>query len=652
MSLFTIQEQLARDLLKKKENVVCIHKTTRSGCTLSLIKVCYETRRSVVIFSPTIRILKQVQEVIPKITHSRPRIAPILSNPELCAELTPNPKLKFQFKKNCSTCEYEEKPKQCVFQDLLMNKFDIYCLTYSKLQALQKSTSEEAKQLLQKIQKCDVFIFDEFTTAVIRDMPTVDIITQGENGEVVRMSEHIKTTFAEEFRRTDNIISEDLYDKNRAFLKESVFWGIVIDTFLAQFSKINQSGIYKNFVADFFSKGEMNSMFQYGWNKITELTMEGRDTTELQQIFLAAFVEEIIVTNENGTVKLTQRMADALGYLRYFCQTLSDRKHIFAVDSYQPSVNLDKVFQRPVEHLLWGADGDPSSTNRQQLILCDTAHWGSVNFCRDLTLQSSACAFTKRLLEVFPPSKIIIVTTNKKMTRIISMWKLPKEVKLTWHRSDWMRGVSVEDRRIMICLGGSYLPRTAYVSEAHSFDFKVFARNLGNLSDGQKVLHISKTLKVDDTRSEFVNTIGRVKDPTARERSLVITLGMNILDIQTLLTQTVGPSISKPHLIKPIRKGGLLRDGLWISKLWLIRHLPIDVKDLPLLARIIRCTKNKIKVRASEIIPGMTEAVISTAKHYRDVLEWHNVKFMEKRGGTTFYVNNLTLDHFSTGQND
>lgn len=137
-----------------------------------------------------------------------------------------------------------------------------------------------------------------------------------------------------------------------------------------------QGGIYKNLVWCIMSKNEKRSMFQYGWNKITKLTIEGRNTADLQDVFLAAFAEEIVVSREDGTVKLTPRIEDAFGYIREFCKNLGDDKLIFAVDSYQPLVNFDKIFARPVEHLIWGENGDPLRTDHQQMILCDTAHLG------------------------------------------------------------------------------------------------------------------------------------------------------------------------------------------------------------------------------------------------------------------------------------
>lgn len=605
---FQVQNHLAKETLRH-HGALAVHKVSRAGCSMSVTKACCESKRRVVIFSPTVRILKQIQDIIPKITRTRPGIAPVLSNPELCTKLELNPKLKFQFKPSCSNCEYRGIPVQCVFRDLLINEFDVYCLTYSKLQAMQKRASEDVKSLLQKLQKCDVFIFDEFTTAVVRDVPTIMMVKADETGKVTHISEHIRAEFREEFQRSDKIISEDLYETSRAMFRESAFWGILIDIFLAQFENVKQSGIYKNFVANYLPEDEMKSMFHHGWNKITRLTSEGKNTVELQEVFLTAFAKEIIVSCEDGVVKLTPKLEDALGYISEFCQKLGDEKLVLVVDSYQPSVNLDNVFRKPVNRVLWGEDGDPLNTNKNQLIVCDTAHWGARDFLKDKRLQGKVKLFVNQVLKKLSPKHVLVVTTNKKMASIIGQWNLPKTVRLTWFRSDWMRGVSVEGRSVMICVGGPYIPRKAYDASAQSFRIESFARDLEVLDEDARRVAVSRLMRLDDTRSEFINSVGRVKDPLAKERSVVFTLGMQRHEVNLLLKQDA--PVSKPNLIQPLRKGGMFRDGVWIAKLWSYNYI-YDLTDLPLVARIISRTRDKFRIRASEIIPAMTDIVVSS----------------------------------------
>jgi hypothetical protein len=63
------------------------------------------------------------------------------------------------------------------------------------------------------------------------------------------------------------------------------------------------------------------------------------------------------------------------------------------------------------------------------------------------------------------------------------------------------------------------------------------------------------------------------------------------------------------------------------------------VEDVPLLARIVSRVRSKGRVRASEIVPGMTEVVVEVARKYRRALESSGVELIEKRGGVTFYPN-------------
>jgi len=649
MTIFGPLEILAKTFLVRSKGVICVHKASRVGATTSLVKVALELCKKVVLVYPTKRIAKEIEMRISKLlSKQQPRIAIIWPNSELCRKCDPKLPLKFQLKKDCSKCIHLERPEECHFQELILNDFNLYCLTYDKLLALLMSSSPESRKLLKKLQACDVFILDEFTTAVVRHISTIPLVTTDENGKTRRMSEHIKADFEVEFNRTDRIISEDLYEENSFLFKESRFWAIVIDLFLSQFERV-QSGLYKNPVWKFLSKSERRPTFQHGWSMITKLASAGRNTAELQDVFLAAFAEEIVVTRENGTVKLTPRIEDALSYIREFCQKLEEEKPVFVIDSYQPSIGFDNVFGRPVKHVLWGEDGDPLNTNENQLIVCNTAHWGAQDFLRDKRLQRKVKLFVNQVVRKLPPKHVLVVTTNKKMAGIVGQWNLPKDVRVTWFRSDWMRGVSIKGRRVMICIGGPYIPKKAYDASAKSFRIESFAKDLELLEEDAQRLAMSRILRLDDTRSEFVNAIGRVKDPKARERSLVFTLGMQKHEVSLLLKQDA--QVSEPNLIQPLRKGGMLRDGVWIAELWLnelrIFYSISNFRDLPMIARIISRTRNKVSIRASEVVPGMTDVVVETAKRYKHELGRYNVSVIEKRGGVTFYANYVTLDHFS-----
>ena len=104
-------------------------------------------------------------------------------------------------------------------------------------------------------------------------------------------------------------------------------------------------------------------------------------------------------------------------------------------------------------------------------------------------------------------------------------------------------------------------------------------------------------------------------------------------------------AVSRPRCIRPFRRGGLGRGGLWIARLWL-KNDRVKAEDLPIVARIIRYVFEKRHIRASEILPRNKDIVIAKAQQYKHVLNKYGVKIVEKQGGVSFEVFRDTLDHF------
>lgn len=133
----------------------------------------------------------------------------------------------------------------------------------------------------------------------------------------------------------------------------------IIDDFLSQFEKVEKSVTYTNDWVKTLSEREVRVLLAESWHLIEQITETGIHTTLLQDVTLAAFSKEIIVTFEGGSVKITPRLEDALKYVREFCEDKDGDKTIFLVDSYQPTLNFNKVFAKNVEHITWGQKGGP-----------------------------------------------------------------------------------------------------------------------------------------------------------------------------------------------------------------------------------------------------------------------------------------------------
>jgi hypothetical protein len=615
--VFENQNRLADELLTE-QGIIQVFKVPRSGATISLILRSFESRKKVAIFAHTQRILKQISREIPRLTNRIPTIGIFKSNQELCLKV-PRLPIKFQFKEDCQLCQFN-KSNHCPFQRLLINDYDIYGLTYAKLRALQLSRTRSTNAFLAKLRRCEVFIFDEITTAIVGTISTFSLVSTNSQGEVKRVSDQIAKLKRQSAHLANNIDEAIKTD----------FWAF-IECFL-QLEQITENGEHANPCWNPDSDRQRH-LFIEGWRYIIELTRK-LQTDDLQELFLIALISSKLEVNyDENNLSITPIVEDALAYLHAFITKISDKKIVFLVDSYQPRIQFKHLFSRMIQQVTWGKFGDPVNTNSQQLIVCDTAHWGEYNFRRDENLRQHLKEFLQEFTKHFPPHKILIVTTNRRMADTVKEWDLPDDIRVTYHRSTWMRGVPVENRRIMICLGGPYLPKNAYMSPSKSFDIKLFSDN--NTDEPR----IAQWLRIDDTRSEFINAIARVKDPTSQERCIVLTFGMKYGDVKALFRQpNSSHQLSQPICIYPIRRGGLRRDGFWIAHLWLNQE--VSSKHLPIIARIIRVVHEKNTVRASEILPHNTSQVLLVANQYQSILRKYNVSIVEVQGGTRFCLKN------------
>ena len=357
-------------------------------------------------------------------------------------------------------------------------------------------------------------------------------------------------------------------------------------------------------------------------------------------LFLSMFARKVVIECQDGEVRLTPSVEDALAYIKNFVNAVGGGKRLFVVDSYQPSVNFESLFGDSVTKVVWGESGDPLKTSESELVISDSAHWGVRDFLsrpNSLALQKRIKMAVEGVIVKFSPLSLIIVTTNKAMAQAVVKWNLPTSTMITWYRSELMRGVTTEDRRVMILLGGPYLPKNAYVAQSESFKVEDFVAEMDLLtSEEQRRAQLPRLLKLDDMRGEFVNCIGKPKDAEGRQRSVVIAFGIRQEEIKALLKDNSPFKLAKPHVTRTLFGGAMSDEGLTIAELWM-DGVEVDLpNDLSMLARIIQLTRQQGKVPSSRIVLGSTQTVKSAAQRYQHVLDRYDVAVVFKTGGIAF----------------
>ena len=612
MSAFDPQEKLSRELLSKP-GIYIIHKATRAGATVTSVKVALDMGLKVVLIVPNKKIGEELIATITNLLGYSPNAILIKSNPEMCQKVEKN-EMIFQYRGDCRECAFND-PDKCDFQNLMIGNFDLTILTYHKLTALlSNSESKAATNILQKLTLANVVIFDEFSAATLPKIQTIDIVTKDKDGNVCRLHEQLVTV-----------------------LSEGKPWQIGLLGFIQKFAAMKRSAVYENAAIEQLCRDKESEkrVFNDGWRDITNLHDLGVKTRDLELAFIAMFARKVVITAKDGNVWLTLTVEDALWHIKKLVSLLGSEKHILVVDAYEPSVNFDSLFGK-VEHRLWGPNGDPLSTNDKQLVIHDSAHWGASDFSKDVVLQAKYQSIIKRIIALFSAQRVLIVTLNEKMANAVQQWGLPKETMITWYRSGWMRGVQAKGRDVMILLNGPYIPRRAYDASAKSFKIEDFISEMDGLeADHEKEVNLPYLLWLDSLRGEFINAIGRVKDPKGLQRSAVFGLGMRKGAIKGLLKDNCPSQLSKPHLTGTCFNGAMIDEGLLIAQLWL-NGVEANETELPIIARIISETQQKKSVHASYIIIGQTSKVKIVALKYQDLLEHYGVLVIRKTGGVEF----------------
>jgi len=569
--------------------------------------------------APYIEIFKRtVDEVKRSFSQKEPRIARIASNEEICRKvaekLQANRQLTnmiFHLRSSCAGCEYND-PSCCRLQEILVGEWDILGLTYAKLKALSISQSATTIDLLEKIKFPDNLILDEFVTGIVTTFPSFEI----------------EQPYAYLQRELD-YESRMLRKKKHAF--EDVFWPAIGNLALMAETKGENLSEGGKAVFDSPIKDDVETFFEDNfakcWNLVEHLIIEEKKTKVLQQLLEIANADKFFIMKKKGKISIKpvldiNDISRGSVYVKNFVQDFFSRGKLVAlVDACLPDLNLSASLGLNVETYPWR---DPLNTNRSQLIVCDTKKIGSIDFFRDVALQKELKDTIHSLSEHHGTRNVMVVSQDKDLWNVLKLWQKNGEIApdllMTYYRSDISRGVRIEgERRILILVGGPYIPKEAYLPETYV--------KTGQAKDLQTAFRKS------DMKSAFINMIGRVKDPAGQEKSIVYAAGITAREVRAFVEQE---GIQSPPIFQFLFTGADVRDFALAGSLFLYSDELTDKwndleKDLPVLVRILQVCRYKDEpLTPSDIASGHTQRVTQFIESYPDVLKKLSIEVIKK----------------------
>lgn len=629
------QERMANDILTNyKGRPISIFKTTRAGATVSLVKNAIMQNKKVFIVVPTIAIADKtindkVVELLPKTRN--PKIMRIKQNKEMC--LYVNQKLN-KMKNTHAINSYPKCQKcaldGCEFKKILETHCDVLCITYTKLRFIMNSANQDYKKLMKKLSGFDVIIFDEFTIGTSIGLQFIGI------RRIKKISQVLEKVLG------------DLEGKEKSYVRYMMRFCTqeIFDVDNTKFHKNKKTAMQvenklppKNMIKSDFLDFLLDKFF-------------GKYLGDMQKLCFFMNCKRFVLRPHKKAVVVEPVIENGLDYLKKFSDTVSLRNKVFVVtDARMPDFfDLREIFGVKGTIYFWG---DPKKTESRQLIISGTNRFLPMDFL-DPEDKDGHKKTLKKLLssDYFAFNKAIVVAVDKDMIKnkhgtkaLIKNSKNEKNFMLTWYRSVVERGIELpEGYRDMVCIGLSFLPSSAYISDT----IGIASSSVVKASFGKIQEHgIHKIYRKNFERSSYANMKGRIKDPRGVEKSVVIAFGTNIKTIRKFMThddpkyQKFLERMPQAIIVSPLANGELAETAPIMAFMWKGFDWETPETDLPILSRVVYLVNSKKSISTHEVLHNLSKKkqnkfkkhIIPTIDKNTKILEQFGIGVKKPRGG-------------------
>jgi hypothetical protein len=451
--------------------------------------------------------------------------------------------LPFVVRGSCAKCQYNQSyvsintdspvyscdrtGMKCAYATILkhIGDFDVLVLTYAKLRTILMSTSDSALQIKHALETFKVVLFDEIRT--FTDNPTLEVLTQEvtmDGHEVYNILKKLETETLKLVERQENSTTHDIRTVGAQIKKKLKPYirtpnQTTLDDWRAQIQK--DCARISNILNEDEIEICLNFFARYA--QIIRYVAQNNEglpaTIDALQLYMQ---EDWIISNVpnldykvNLSTLTPPKTADTATWLN------SINAQLILTDATMPLVDFPKMFDREFKTTVVH---DTRGMARKSAIIADNRHVSASNIEAHMDdVKRVLAADMQFLRERGMLNQYIVVAPSMRIASPIAQWVVEQgyaDATVTYHRSPLTVGVS-STKRIMRCLCTPFPPENAS-------DFLAEIRE-------EVAARTKEELQEHDAAKTYQQTIGRAKDPSAENASLVLNYGITHAETLSLL---------------------------------------------------------------------------------------------------------------------
>lgn len=486
--------------------------------------------------------------------------------------------------------QYQQKQGYCAYQTVMQRiyDYDVLFMTYDKMSALAKNNEPESKALLNMIfDAFDVVFMDEISNLVQSSPLAITVYDESyydaNDNKTTINSRNFIQNLHEEFNRLDGPPNPNTHVSfNTNQMKTIDKLRLIKEKFCLHYEKFVMTKKFDGELDKVYCEKVENVLLKNGPEELEEF----RDNFFAYLSVISSFVKR---TNEPlpNIIKMLQLLQSDVWWLQNtptidkkinacfvtspkirkvtgFVTEMHNRgKQIIVTDATMPLAKPSDVFGLDFERF---NVGDPRNTCDKQLIvpsnkvinirtlLSKTKATGKYDDLEDLK------QFIKNVCKQHGTQNVLLIVSN--IFTFNMMWDLKKkeeipQVAVTYYRSDETIGVAKEER-VMVTICPPNPPKNSSLWLANYYQEQ-------GMFVGMDIEELSGRLEIMNAHQTFYQTIGRAKDPMAKDFSVVYNWGMSYNEV--MKTIKMDDDVPMPHIAKT-NKLITKEEMLVIGKVW------------------------------------------------------------------------------------